>query len=206
MYQTIMTRQKHKKKWFRISLFLLLLFVCIRFITGFLDSRVCEGDGNIPFYLQTDPKWADKPYGDGTMEENGCGPTCLSMVYCGLTGDDRWDPYTLAKRADREGYYIAGSGTAWSMMVELAQQLGLTVKHISYDENAIRQALQSGTPIICSMRPGDFTTTGHFIVLAGIREDGNILIRDPNSRHNSRKAWKLERLMPQIKNLWGYAF
>lgn len=26
------------------------------------------------------------------MEENGCGPTCLSMVYCGLTGDDRWDP------------------------------------------------------------------------------------------------------------------
>ena len=75
---------------------------------------------------------------------------------------------------------------------------------ISFDESSILSELQAGTPIICVVGPGDFTTTGHFIVLAGADADGNITVKDPNSRQNSEKTWRIEELMPQIQNLWGY--
>lgn len=64
--------------------------------------------------------------------------------------------------------------------------------------------LASGHPIICSMRPGDFTTTGHFIVLNGY-ENGQFHVLDPNSNANSEKLWSYERLSPQINNLWAFS-
>ena len=63
--------------------------------------------------------------------------------------------------------------------------------------------LESGHPIICSMRPGDFTSTGHFIVLVGI-EDGKIRVNDPNSRVRSGQLWEYETLEYQINNLWAF--
>jgi hypothetical protein len=53
------------------------------------------------------------------------------------------------------------------------------------------------------MRPGDFTTSGHFIVLTG-EADGKITVCDPNSRQRSEALWDYETLAPQIKNLWAY--
>ena len=61
-----------------------------------------------------------------------------------------------------------------------------------------------GCPIICSMRPGDFTTTGHFIVLTKV-ENGKIKVNDPNSRIRSGQLWDYERLEPQIQNLWAFS-
>ncbi len=37
--------------------------------------------GEVPFLYQIDPQWSDEPYAGGNIHENGCGPTCLSMVY-----------------------------------------------------------------------------------------------------------------------------
>lgn len=160
--------------------------------------------GEIPLFLQTDRRWAGAVYGDDIMAETGCGPTCLSMVYCGLTGDDEWNPYKLACKAEMEGYYVRGSGSAWSMMTELANEIGLEAYEVSYDAESIRRELESGHPIICIMGPGDFTTTGHFIVLSEIKEDGSVVVKDPNSKENSKKTWEIEELMRQMKNLWGY--
>lgn len=203
-------RIRRKKGCFRLLWMILLLIIGWRLLTGGIQLvkylTLSAGNDTIPLYLQTDRQWASKPYGDGTMSENGCGPTCLSMVYCGLTGDEYWNPYVLACHAEKEGYYVFGSGTAWSMMTELAQELGLTVLDVPFSQQGIKEILQEGSPIICSMGPGDFTTTGHFIVLTGITNDGGIIIRDPNSRKNSKKIWQLDQLMPQIKNLWGYDY
>ena len=70
-------------------------------------------------------------------------------------------------------------------------------------ESEVLTALENGHPIICSMRPGDFTTTGHFVVLTGV-EDGKIRVNDPNSRERSGKLWDYSRLEYQINNLWVY--
>lgn len=210
-------KKRNNKRLIRAILLLLLILIAIHRCDAklFDSAKLPNGSdqidisgevqkGEIPMFMQTDMRWGSKPYGNGLMAENGCGPTCLSMVYCGLTGDDKWNPYNLACKADEEGYYVAGSGTTWLAMSELADEIGLKCHEVRFDEKTIKEELQNGTPIICAMRPGDFTTTGHFIVLAGIDKKGNVIVRDPNSERNSEKTWPLTVLMPQIKNLWGY--
>lgn len=167
-----------------------------------LSGEVTEGE--IPLFLQWDERWGYEKYSDDFLAVNGCGPTCLSMVVCGLSGSGEWDPYKVASMADEAGYYVPGSGSSWDLMDSGAASLGLQSETISLDATRIKTTLLSGMPIICSMRPGDFTTKGHFIVLAGVAEDGNIIVRDPNSRKNSEKTWDVDDLIPQIKQLWAF--
>lgn len=169
-----------------------------------LSGEVVQG--TIPLFLQWDERWGYETYGSDLIAITGCGPTCLSMVWCGLSGQTRWDPLSMAGYAEKEGYYVKGAGTAWDFMKMGAEGLGLTVEEISFDANHILAWLEGGNPIICAMRPGDFTTTGHFIVLSGLDEYGRVIVRDPNSRSNSEKAWEVDELMPQIKNLWAYRY
>lgn len=160
--------------------------------------------GTVPMFLQWDERWGYELYGSDFMALTGCGPTCLSMVYCGLTGDTAWNPYKVAQKAEAEGYYVEGSGSSWDMMTTLAEELGLTAEEVIFDEEHILSELNAGRPVICIMGAGDFTTTGHFIVLTGVREDGTIAVHDPNSLINSSTGWELQRIMPQIRNLWSY--
>lgn len=84
-------------------------------------------------------------------------------------------------------------------------KLGLEVHSVIFDKEHIKKELNSGRPIICILGPGDFTTTGHFIVLTGVDENGGIIVNDPNSIINSKKSWDIEQLMHQIRNLWSYS-
>jgi hypothetical protein len=54
------------------------------------------------------------------------------------------------------------------------------------------------------MSPGDFTKTGHFIVLTGIDSNGKIIVNDPNSPKNSNKHWDVNTLVSQMKGVWKY--
>ncbi len=162
--------------------------------------------GEIPFFLQWDERWGYITYGNDFLAVTGCGPTCLSMVYCGLTGDSTYNPYEVAKLSEERGYYVEGSGTSWEMMSSLAGELGLTVHDVIFDETHIKQELMEGRPIICVMGAGHFTKEGHFIVMYGLDENGDILIHDPNSKINSRQSWNLEDIMSEILNLWSYSY
>lgn len=159
--------------------------------------------GKIPVFLQWDSRWGYETYGDDFMALTGCGPTSLSMVYSGLTGDASLHPLKMARLAEEKGYYVNGSGSSWNMMTGLAEVIGLTVWKPSFTEEAIKAELEEGHPIICIMGPGDFTTTGHFIVLAGVMED-KIIVNDPNSPKNSEKLWDIEKIMKQTRDLWAY--
>lgn len=161
--------------------------------------------GGIPLFLQWDQRWGYRQYGGDFMALNGCGPTCLSMVRCGLGGDGKWNPYRVARMAEKEGYYVKGQGSSWDLMTAGAAEMGLYAETIPFDEAHILESLQQGKPIICVVGPGDFTTQGHFLVLTGVQQDGRIQVHDPNSRKRSQKDWELKRLMPQIRNLWAYS-
>ena len=134
----------------------------------------------------------------------GCGPTCLSMVYSGLTGDASLNPLEMANFSNTNGYYISGQETSWNLMTEGAQALGLTVENGTVDAEYILANLTENTPMTCSMYPGDFTYTGHFIVLTGIDPEGKIMVNDPNSNINIEKHWPMEEIFPQIRNIWKY--
>ena len=160
--------------------------------------------GEVPFLYQTDPQWASHPYAGGTVEKNGCGPTCLSMVYVALTGHDGLDPAAMADFSERGGY-VSNGMTAWTLMSDGAAELGLTSEELPATTAAVREALLAGKPVICSVGPGDFTTTGHFIVLTGLTEDGEVVVHDPNSAERSARPWDLERVLGQCLNLWAFS-
>ena len=162
-------------------------------------------DGKIPLFIQWDERWGYKTYGDDFLAVTGCGPTALSMVCVGLTGNLNMNPYAVAKMAQADGYYVNGSGSSWDMMTGLADNLGLYANELGLDADTIRSKLRDGHPIICIMGPGDFTKSGHFIVLTGVTSNGDVTINDPNSRKNSDKSWNLEEITSQMKNLWVYS-
>ena len=158
----------------------------------------CE---SVPLFLQWDPQWGYIPYGSDVAGLTACGPVCLSMAAYYLTGDPAMSPDRIIQFALDNGYCVPGNGTSWTLISQGGPQLGLDVTEIPLDEERIIANLEVGNPIICVMGPGDFTTSGHYIVLTGY-EDGCIRVNDPNSRANSQKLWTYDRLAPQIDNLW----
>ncbi len=162
--------------------------------------------GTIPLFLQWDERWGYETYGSDFLAVTGCGPTCLSMVWCGMSGETKWNPLEVSKMAENQGFYVDGAGSSWSLMTEGAEMLGLSASEVIFEADNIVSLLKQGIPIICIMRAGDFTTSGHFIVLVGVDDNGEVIVCDPNSRINSEKTWEIQDLMPQIKNLWSYEY
>ena len=155
----------------------------------------------VPLFHQWDERWGYTSYGSNVMGLTGCGPTCLSMVCIYLLQDAVYTPRYVADFAEKNGYYVEGSGSAWTLISEGGEALGLDVVEISLDEKRMIKNLELGSPIICIMGPGDFTTTGHFIVLRGV-VDGKFVVNDPNSKSNSERLWSYDEICGQIKNLW----
>ncbi len=168
------------------------------------DGKLTEKEvsGGIPRLMQWDGRWGKTVYGDSDIALSGCGPTCVSMVAAGLTGDAGVTPVLVADYSQRNGYYDSENGTSWGLIREGVGAFGLVSEELPLDEALMKQTLNEGMPIICSMGAGDFTTTGHFIVLIGVEED-KFRLHDPNSIERSEKLWDYETMAPQIRNLWA---
>ena len=157
--------------------------------------------GIYPLLLQYDTRWGYGMYGDDVIAINGCGPTSLAMIIAGLTGRNDITPYDIATYSYQNGYY--DNGTSWLLFTKGVKYYGIVGTEIPLSKLSMMNELERGHPIICSMRKGDFTTTGHIIAIVGI-EDGKFVIHDPNSRDRSNMLWSYERIENQIKNLWSF--
>lgn len=163
------------------------------------EYRDCD---SVPLLMQWDERWGYTKYSGELFGISGCGPTCLSMVAIYLTGDTSLNPSVVAEFAKKNGYVSFGNGTSWTLFSEGAEKLGLESTELPLVEQRIIDNLRAGNPVVCAMGPGDFTTTGHFIVMTGY-EDGKIKVNDPNRRSNSDKLWEYDRIEDQIRNLWA---
>ena len=166
-----------------------------------VDLSSYEDCDTVPLFLQWDPQWGYIRYGSDVAGLTACGPVCLSMVAFYLTGDEAMSPDRIIQFALDNGYCVPGNGTSWTLISQGGQQLGLDVTEIPLVESRVIDNLEVGNPIICVVGPGDFTATGHYIVLTGY-EGGYIRVNDPNSRINSQKLWTYAQLESQIDNLW----
>lgn len=163
------------------------------------DPDLSEG---VPLLMQWDTRWGYITYGSDVVGLTGCGPLCLSMAGCYVTGDaETFAPAHVIEFAKKNGYYSKGNGSSWTLISEGGVELGLDVTEIPLVKKRIMDNLEVGNPIICAMGKGDFTTSGHYIVLVGT-EDGMIRVNDPNSYANSEKLWTYEEMESQFRNLW----
>lgn len=170
-----------------------------------VDLTNKEKEEVYPLFLQWDERWGYEEYGGSVIGMNGCGPTCLSMVIFALTRDSNITPDVIAAFSEKEGHYVKGTGTSWSLMSDGAKKYGLKAKEVSLDKRIMENELDKGHPIICALRAGDFTTLGHFIMIYGYDENG-FMINDPNCIARSNKQWDYEQLSGQIKNMWSYEY
>ena len=173
----------------------------------FRDSQTLETfeydlSEGVPLLMQWDKRWGYIQYGSDVVGLTGCGPVCLAMAgYYVSDGDERFHPAKMVEFAWDNGYYAKGSGSSWTLISEGGPELGLDVTEIPLVKKRIMENLEVGNPIICAMGKGDFTTSGHYIVLVGT-EDGKIRLNDPNSYANSQKLWTYEEMESQFRNLW----
>lgn len=162
-----------------------------------------ELEEDCPLFLQWDRRWGAVSYGDSNnIAIAGCGPTSLAMVIAGLTKDKTATPSAVASYAMKNGYYLKGTGTKWDLMTKGAAAYGLHSEQIDISESVMKEYLDAGGLLICSVRKGDFTTGGHFIVIRGYDEDG-FLVNDPMSVYRSSRKWTYAQLKKQMKALWA---
>lgn len=159
--------------------------------------------GTMPHIYQIDPAWSEAPYAGGTVRENGCGPTCLTMVYVFKTGKTDMTPADMCVRADAGGYAPTGA-TEWSFMTAGAARLGLSARAVGTTRSELSRTLRAGYAVIASVRPGTFTNIGHYIVLYGIDDASNVTVFDPNSQMRSARKWGIVEVLDQINAAWAY--
>ncbi len=169
-------------------------------VTGGISEQ--EKEQSFPLFLQWDSRWGYQDYGGENIGLAGCGPTCLSMVMYYLTRDESFTPDRIAEYSMKHGYYVEGTGTAWALLTDFPTAYGVRVEELGAAEDALKAKLDDGGVLICAMRKGDFTLTGHFIVIYGY-EDGKFLVNDPNCAARSR-GWFFAQISGQIKNIWAY--
>ena len=167
------------------------------------DLSKLAGTGEVPRLYQWDARWGYTQYGDKEMALTGCGPTCLSMVCLYYLGDGKYTPRYVADFAEEMGYYTIGAGTEWALMSKGAKKLGLNVVTIPPNAKRIKANLEVGNLVVLAMEPGDFTESGHYILLTGV-QDGKAIVHDPNSKINSEKLWKISSIRDQIENVWVF--
>lgn len=182
------------------------------FVQGYPDSgktargglTESEKEKDFPLFLQWDPRWGYAEYGDDScIGIAGCGPTCISMALYYLTGNETLTPDVIGDYSMANGYYVSEVGTAWALLEDVPALYGIEVEQIKIREENIDDVLEDGGVIIASMSAGDFTASGHFIVIYG-RDSEGYLVNDPNCVARSNLHWTWEQLQGQMKNLWAY--
>ena len=187
-------------------------YTAVNFVAKAIDSTIKNdysypenaNNSNVPLYLQWDKRWGYEKYGYGIIGFTGCGPTSCAMAMSYLKNDPSITPAKIAEESDRNGY-SSSEGTSWGFYPYIARKYGLKAVQMDANYNVIKENIKKGNPILISVRPGDFTQTGHVMVISGIDSNGNIIINDPNSFTNSQKSWKYDRLQPQIKAMWVFS-
>lgn len=170
---------------------------------AFSTQRSQWSAGTMPHIYQIDPAWSELPYAGGTIRQNGCGPTCLTMIYIFKTGRTDMTPVDMCALSEAGNYAPTGA-TEWSFMTSGAAQLGLNGTQLYNDRNSMAQALRSGAPVIAVVRPGTFTNVGHYIVLYGIDDADQIGVYDPNSPSRSARRWGVVEVLNEIETMWAY--
>lgn len=166
-------------------------------------------------YMQTDKRWKDKPYrvpGEtSTIGGSGCGPTSAAMLIETLTGQT-YTPEDACAWALEHGYKALHQGTYYGYFVAQFKAFGIECRRLNTSNvygkptapihNEALKLLGEGWYLIACMGKGNWTKSGHYIVVWG-REVDKLLINDPASKKPERVRGDLDLFRSQVKYYWA---
>lgn len=133
------------------------------------------------YYNQADTRWANHPYTSPThpqanLKSSGCGPTSGAMVISSLIKTVL--PNEMADLFKNNGYR-ANEGTSLEAFNWIAKNYNLVMSRSSKLDDAVN-CLHRGGMVICSVAGGGlFSTGGHIIVFARMKDANTIVVYDP---------------------------
>lgn len=165
-------------------------------------------------YLQTDPRWANLDYSASgektTIGASGCGPTAMAMVLA-TWADPNVNPKTECAWALAHGYKAPHSGTYYGYFEPAGKRYGLTVTRLNWSNiygkatsayhAQAKDALDRGDLVIACMGKGNWTSSGHYVLVYGIDGD-TIYINDPASTKARRTRGSYSLFKQQVKYYW----
>ena len=155
---------------------------------------------DVTYFCQSSDEWKDLPYGTDTIGPYGCGPTAMAIAVASLTDTDT-DPAIMAAWAVKHGYWARRSGSYHSIVLGTARSFGLLAEPFtSREPGDILDSLFQGKMLVALVGPGHFTSGGHFILLRGVTQDGQVLVADPNSLENSLTLWDPQIILDELSS------
>lgn len=145
--------------------------------------------------------WAKNNYWGGTMEENGCGITALSIILSGY--DKNYTPEDLRKKYSPVLKYE-------NMSKELKNTFGIENSDFYYDsvhlsKEKLEEHLKTNRPILICVwnkpKENRWTTSSHYMVLLATDEKEKVYISNPNGLENDSKSsgwYDFEEVTPFI--------
>jgi ABC-type bacteriocin/lantibiotic exporter with double-glycine peptidase domain len=144
--------------------------------------------------------WIDVPF--VKQKPEGCGAASIAMVMQYWSAQDGEDP---GQRADaayvlRVLHSRAGHGIYASSMSQYLEDQGFRTFAFNGDWNLLHEHLLKGRPLIVALKPVGAGNALHYVVVAGIDLDQQIImVNDPAER----KLIKLDRVA--FEKQWGGA-
>jgi RHS repeat-associated protein len=178
---------------------------------GFFNDSLIENSNDwiaadVTYYNQHDSPWGDDLYSikndwkNQTFSKSGCGPTAAAMAISTQLGI-RFTPDVAGQFSLARGYRTLDSGTNPDFFQPLGKACGLNVIATTSFDQLIYYLGKGGTAVV-SMKPGDFTTGGHYIVLSagkfGTNNGSRLFVSDPNKREKT-KYWNSSVIKKQMK-------
>ena len=145
--------------------------------------------------------WSSKEYWGGTMEENGCGITAISIILSGY--GKNYTPEDLRKKY----YPVLDSST---ISTELSKTFQIKNSDFYYDSshlsnNSIKEHLLTNRPILICVwdKPSDnrWTTASHYMVLLACDNNDMVYVSNPNGLENDSKSsgwYDINEITPYI--------
>lgn len=168
---------------------------------------------------QFDEKWAKENYNNGenndTVRGSGCGPGVMAIADATIndSGSDigtacKWslehDYFTTENGRTKDGFFEA-YGKAHSLEVTRLYDGDLReLKEddaLKYHEEAF-EIVKDGNWIVAFMGKGPWTTAGHFVLWYDVSDDGDVFIRDTNSKKPEKAKNKFDLFQKTVIRYW----
>ncbi len=164
-------------------------------------------------YLQTDPRWKNKPYRvpgeNSSIGDSGCGPTAAAMLIETITGKT-YTPEDACAWSIAHGYKAMRQGTYYAYFTPQFAEFGIDCQMLNWtntygkpdhpNHGKVVEKLKEGYYAIALMNKGLWTSSGHFVVLWW--QDGKVRINDPASTRAARVNGDIRTFRSQAKYYW----
>lgn len=148
--------------------------------------------------------WSKRYYWGGTMEENGCGITCLAILASGygknITPEDLRKRYVTEENEHLDGDKI-GEALADYLQIE---NTDFYYREQYFEKEYVINWLEQEKPILICVwdRPNSkWTTSSHYMVLLATDGINHIYVSNPNGADGTEKMsgwYETEEILPYI--------